>query len=236
MNNKNDLKNLRGIVYKIVNIINNKVYIGSSFNSFYDRYQGGNLLNGVSNLHFKNAIKKYGIKNFRIEILYSGIQNPKELERLENENIIKNNSTNPLYGYNKKIKNHLTEESRRKISYTLGGGLIPFLKKCKEKHGDEYDYSKVEYTRAKNKVVIICKKHGEFQQIAFNHSKGDKCPKCMKHSSVGIHDPVKARKRMQNELLNHYKMKTANLILFWERYNYQLEITNITSFTQLISQ
>lgn len=45
-------------------------------------------------------------------------------------------------------------------------------------HGDRYDYSKVEYTKSKNKVLIICKEHGEFIQEATNHLQGHGCPEC----------------------------------------------------------
>ena len=39
-----------------------------------------------------------------------------------------------------------------------------FILKSQNKHGDKYDYSKVEYVGNKNKVIIICSKHGEFSQ------------------------------------------------------------------------
>lgn len=42
--------------------------------------------------------------------------------------------------------------------------VIEFIKKAKLKHGDNYDYSKVEYINATTKVIIICKEHGEFLQ------------------------------------------------------------------------
>lgn len=37
-----------------------------------------------------------------------------------------------------------------------------FIEKAKNKHGDKYDYSKVEYINSTTKVCIICKEHGEF--------------------------------------------------------------------------
>lgn len=52
------------------------------------------------------------------------------------------------------------------------------LKKFYAKHGDKYDYSKVQYESALKKVVIICKKHGEFKQTANNHIYGNGCPTC----------------------------------------------------------
>lgn len=45
-------------------------------------------------------------------------------------------------------------------------------------HNNEYDYSRVKYVNSKTKVIIICKKHGSFEQISGDHLKGCKCPKC----------------------------------------------------------
>ena len=39
-----------------------------------------------------------------------------------------------------------------------------FVEKAKKIHGDKYDYSKVEYKSGKNKVCIICLKHGDLCQ------------------------------------------------------------------------
>lgn len=37
-----------------------------------------------------------------------------------------------------------------------------FIEKLKEKYGDDYDYSRVEYAGNRKKVCLVCKKHGEF--------------------------------------------------------------------------
>jgi hypothetical protein len=37
--------------------------------------------------------------------------------------------------------------------------------------GNLYDYSKVNYINSESKVIIICKKHGEFEQLPHNHYK-----------------------------------------------------------------
>lgn len=44
-----------------------------------------------------------------------------------------------------------------------------FIKRAKEKFGDKFDYSKVEYKTAKDKVTIICPIHGEFQKFPDKH-------------------------------------------------------------------
>lgn len=53
-----------------------------------------------------------------------------------------------------------------------------FAKKAAERHAGKYDYSKVEYRKATEKVVIICPVHGEFSQTPQNHLKGQGCPRC----------------------------------------------------------
>lgn len=46
-------------------------------------------------------------------------------------------------------------------------------------HGDRYDYSKVEYKSLDEKVIIICKEHGEFLQTPRSHIHAKAgCPKC----------------------------------------------------------
>lgn len=45
-------------------------------------------------------------------------------------------------------------------------------------HNLKYDYSKVIYTRTKDHVVIICRKHGEFLCKPNNHLSGKGCKKC----------------------------------------------------------
>ena len=56
--------------------------------------------------------------------------------------------------------------------------LVEFIQDAIKVHGDKYDYSKVEYNGNKNKVVIICKEHGEFKQTPNSHLKNGGCKKC----------------------------------------------------------
>jgi hypothetical protein len=45
-------------------------------------------------------------------------------------------------------------------------------------HGDEYDYSSVDYKNNSTPVTIICSKHGPFSQSPGSHVIGSGCPKC----------------------------------------------------------
>lgn len=53
-----------------------------------------------------------------------------------------------------------------------------FIKKSNEIHTNKYDYSKTEFKNHKEKVCIICPKHGEYWQLPWHHIKGAGCPKC----------------------------------------------------------
>lgn len=44
--------------------------------------------------------------------------------------------------------------------------------------GDKYGLEKVEYSGRDNKVIMICKKHGEFEALPGNLLKGKGCPYC----------------------------------------------------------
>jgi hypothetical protein len=62
-----------------------------------------------------------------------------------------------------------------------------FIEEAIEVHGPRYDYSKTMYTHSKNKVTIICREHGEFEQVASNHLLGSGCLKCACKKRKRIH-------------------------------------------------
>lgn len=53
-----------------------------------------------------------------------------------------------------------------------------WIEEVRKVHGDKYDYSKVVYTKNKDKVTIICPIHGEFHQDAASHKAGHGCAEC----------------------------------------------------------
>lgn len=57
-----------------------------------------------------------------------------------------------------------------------------FIKKAKEKHGDKYDYSKVDYVNYDTKIIIICSIHGDFEKSPGHHLRGQGCLKCSRES------------------------------------------------------
>lgn len=61
--------------------------------------------------------------------------------------------------------------------------LEQFIIDANQFHNNKYDYSKVDYTHNKNRIIIICPFHGEFVQKPNGHLSGEGCPKC--NSSKG---------------------------------------------------
>jgi len=53
-----------------------------------------------------------------------------------------------------------------------------FIKRANKVHNNKYDYSESIYTNSSSKIIIICKKHGKFEQIANTHLQGHGCEKC----------------------------------------------------------
>ena len=93
-------------IYKIINNINGKVYIGSTTNSFYKRWQAyKNLYKQGINKKFLNGIEKYGADNFIFSII-EVIDRCEDIRKKEEQYIVEYNSV--VSGYN--------------IKYTGNGG------------------------------------------------------------------------------------------------------------------
>jgi len=60
-----------------------------------------------------------------------------------------------------------------------------FIKDADEKHGDKYDYSKVNYVNSTTKIIIICKVHDDFLQFPYVHLQGKGCKKCKNNKKCG---------------------------------------------------
>ncbi|HHQ4326847.1 TPA: GIY-YIG nuclease family protein [Clostridium perfringens] len=115
------MRETKGIIYKITNIINNKIYIGQTTLSFYRRYRDG--FKKCHNAYLQRSIDKYGLNNFKVEILAKN-KSIKELDKLEIELINEYDSCNPEHGYNMKTgggNGKHTEESLKRISKATRG-------------------------------------------------------------------------------------------------------------------
>jgi very-short-patch-repair endonuclease len=74
--------------------------------------------------------------------------------------------------------NHLQGNGCKLCSGNYKKTTEEFIIEANKIHNNKYDYSLVEYINAKNKVKIICKIHGMFEQIAYCHLIGNGCALC----------------------------------------------------------
>lgn len=140
-----------GTIYKFENEINGKVYIGQTTRNI-EKYILDHFYSSLkqeNNKVFYKAIRKYGVQNFKIQVLcqcYSSY----DLNWAEDFYILEwYNSVNNKYGYNMK-SNHYgnNEESRRKISETVTPQIIerwkdPEYKKRLKKSHEEFNNSEL---------------------------------------------------------------------------------------------
>ena len=110
--------NLRnpGLIYKITNLINGKVYIGQTYRLLRHRITCYKRLK--CNEHLKNAIIKYGFDNFKFEVIYE-THNINELNEKEIFYIKEYNSTDKNIGYNIDLGGRnkiVSEETKQKMS------------------------------------------------------------------------------------------------------------------------
>lgn len=74
-----------------------------------------------------------------------------------------------------------------------------FIEKARRKHGDKFDYSKVDYRGNYEKVCIICPKHGPFWQTPNAHLHGHWCPNCWKETKLNQSEFIRLAKEAHGD-------------------------------------
>lgn len=85
-----------------------------------------------------------------------------------------------------------------------------FIKHCKEKHGDKYDYSLVKYINNKTKIKIICNEHGIFKQTPKVHISSNGCPKCSVNRRLTNKIFIKESKKFHRDKYDYSKVDIVN--------------------------
>jgi hypothetical protein len=84
---------------------------------------------------------------------------------------------------------------------------VEFIQKSILKHGQKWNYSKVNYTGSRDKIVIICKEHGEFLQTASDHLSGCGCPGCDPTKRLTEEDFIQKSKIKHGEKYDYSKVR-----------------------------
>lgn len=125
-------------IYKITNLINNKIYIGQTNNSKRRwRHHKKDAQNPIPNQIIGFAIKKYGVNNFTFQILENEKYNTREEANLAEERIIeKFNARDKLIGYNIRPGGNVSnqsQETKEKIRQSMLKLNIKLTEEAKEK-------------------------------------------------------------------------------------------------------
>jgi len=134
--------------------------------------------------------------------------------------------------FEKTPANHIRNKNRQgcqKCSVKIRSEIIKkpindFIKNSIEIHGDKYDYSLVEYNNMHDKVNIICKIHGIFEQRPCNHiySKNG-CPLCVNNNiKLTTDDFIKKAKKIHGDKYDYSLVKYEN-----NKKNVKIKIENM---------
>ena len=94
------------------------------------------------------------------------------------------------------------------------------LERFKKVHGDEYDYSLVDYKGQGKKVIIVCRVHGDFPQEPVSHWLGSGCPDCG-NIKKGISQRKTKEKFIERSNVLH------NNFYGYEKVEYVNNVTNV---------
>lgn len=78
----------------------------------------------------------------------------------------------------KRHKIRCFESNQKHIEKTILNRKNEFIKKAIFVHDNKYDYSKIEFVNAYEKVEIVCPEHGSFWQTPYSHIDNHGCPTC----------------------------------------------------------
>lgn len=106
-----------------------------------------------------------------------------------------------------------------------------FISKAKNKHGNKYIYTKVNYKGNKVKVTIICPEHGEFPQLPNDHLDGHGCPFCRKWKLEASVVEILKSKGINFIRQAHFKwLGRQSLDFYLPDYNIAIECQGIQHF------
>jgi len=99
-----------------------------------------------------------------------------------------------------------------------------FIKRSNLAHYNKYDYSKTIYKHNKLKIIIICPRHGEFEQRANSHLKGEGCHKCVR--SKGEEKVAKFLNENNIEYKSHHRFETCKNEVSGRRLSFDFFLPN----------
>jgi hypothetical protein len=85
-----------------------------------------------------------------------------------------------------------------------------FLERCRSIHGDRYDYAATVYVKLSQKITVICRDHGAFQQMAASHIHGAGCPACGGCLPLGTDAFIERARKLYGDRFGYAKVTYVN--------------------------
>ena len=231
------MKKYYGVIYKITNKINGKIYIGQTKNSFKTRYKY-NFEKYTTNYLIKKDLKKYGIENFEINEEFDFANSKEELNEKEIFWI------NYYGGYYSDKTYNLTEGGENGLGiytkigkYNIHGELIDILKennklknniakRINQNNGDIIKYQKFyyKYLEVKGKKINLNKNDYIFLSKEIDLMEWEK---------------VSSKQKLKIEKINNIlEIKNTNkylllLLKINEKYIHYLEYNHLKNYKYL---
>lgn len=167
---------------------------------------------------FKYDIKKFSLeaeKKHQNQYRYKEFANKSVNDKIEIEC--------PKHGiFQQSIKHHLAGHGCYKCAHGIQS-IKDKIQRFVDIHGGKYDYSLLTSVKDNEKISIICKEHGEYQQTVNNHLAGHGCPIC--NNAGGW-----------NRLSKEDFIEKAEIV-HGQRYNYdKVEYVNYSSNVTIICE
>ena len=107
--------------------------------------------------------------------------------------------------------NHLSGFNCQKCAKNLKMNTTTFIEKASSIHNNKYDYSKVNYLNADTKITIVCKEHGEFEQIPdFHLNRKCGCPNCANNITLALCTFIEKANSIHNNKYDYSQVNYVN--------------------------
>ena len=91
----------------------------------------------------------------------------------------------PEHGeFEQEAKSHLKGAGCKHCRNTREYSNEKFIELSNNYYNNLYDYSKTEYKGSHEKIIATCKKHGDFEVLAYQHLQGAGCQKCSSENNI----------------------------------------------------
>ena len=140
--------------------------------------------------NIKTAIDKNNFFLKKATYIHNGKYNYSKVNYINNKSKVK--IVCPIHGeFLQTPYSHLSGKGCKKCAMEFVQAIRQssteeFIVKANKVHNNKYIYSEAVYTKAINKIKIICPEHGIFEQVAIYHLTGNGCPECALEFATGF--------------------------------------------------